>query len=166
MKGFFAGHEAGICPDPSDPHNLIAGELKSPRPSDERRERGNLCEQVNIGTQVSCWTAYDPGCVKTAEAPKPREWLSEIAQSRPRSEIAIAPIVVRGEISSINFPCRCVFTQPRPEPDLVACVQKSRSSHQFRAMAQSFTQSFLPTRICASACFGLHTVAGDPGSRQ
>jgi hypothetical protein len=35
-------------------------------------------------------TAYDPRCVKTAEAPKPREWLSEIAQNRPRSEIAIA----------------------------------------------------------------------------
>jgi hypothetical protein len=59
----------------------------------------------------------DPGCVKTPEAPKPREWLSEIAQIRPRSEIVIALVVIRGEISSINFPFRRVFTQPRPKPD-------------------------------------------------
>jgi serine/tyrosine/threonine adenylyltransferase len=25
--------------------------------------------------------SYDPGCVRTPEAPKPREWLSEIAQN-------------------------------------------------------------------------------------
>jgi hypothetical protein len=33
MKGFFAGHEASICPDPSDPHNLIAGELNREPPA-------------------------------------------------------------------------------------------------------------------------------------
>jgi hypothetical protein len=58
-------------------------------------------------------TVYGPGCVKTAEAPRPRERLSEIAQNR-RAEIAIALIVIQGEISSINFPCRRVFAQPRP----------------------------------------------------
>ena len=58
--------------------------------------------------------AFDPGCVKTAEAPKPREWLSEIAQNRPRSEIAIALIVIRGELSSINFPYNPIFTRQDP----------------------------------------------------
>src|SRR5215469_4829326 len=56
---------------------------------------------VGVG---QAWSKSDPGCVKTLEARKPGEWLSQIAQIRPRSEIVIAPIAIQGEICPINFP--------------------------------------------------------------
>jgi hypothetical protein len=63
-------------------------------------------------------TFLDPDCVKSPKAPKSGEWLSGIAQNRPRSEIVITLIMIRGEIFSINFPRRSVSTQPRPKAAL------------------------------------------------
>jgi hypothetical protein len=48
-------------------------------------------------------TVYDPVCIKTPEAPKLGEWLAEITQNRPRSEIVVVLIVIRGEISHELF---------------------------------------------------------------
>jgi hypothetical protein len=63
-------------------------------------------------------TVYDPGCVKTPEAPKPGEIFSQIARNPPRSETVIALIAIRKDSRSFNFPRRRVFTQPRPIRDI------------------------------------------------
>jgi hypothetical protein len=60
-------------------------------------------------------TTFDPGCVKTLESQKRGEWISQINQDWPRSEILVALIVSQGEISSIDFLRRRVFTQVRRE---------------------------------------------------
>jgi hypothetical protein len=61
-------------------------------------------------------TILDPGWVKTPEAPKPSEWLSEIAQNRLRSEIVISPIV---------DPRRDFFYQFSPSPRLYTAKTQS-----------------------------------------
>ena len=60
---------------------------------------------------------FDPGCVKTIQAPNPGERFSQIARNLPRSETVVALIAIRRDSCSINFPRHRLFTQPRPRAD-------------------------------------------------
>jgi hypothetical protein len=62
------------------------------------------------------FTGYDPGSVKTPQAPKPGKWLSQIAQNWPCSEIVIALIAIQGEICSNNFLRRRLLHSQDPQP--------------------------------------------------
>jgi hypothetical protein len=48
-------------------------------------------------------SAYDAGCVKTPQARKPGEWVSQIAQIRPRSEIVIFGIGVALALTASRY---------------------------------------------------------------
>src|SRR5262245_5290343 len=60
-------------------------------------------------------SGIDPGCVKTPKVRKPGEWLSQIAQIRPCSEIVIAPIAIQGEICPIDSAPAFSHSQGRVE---------------------------------------------------
>src|SRR5215470_9008648 len=52
---------------------------------------------------------------------------SRIIRNLPRSETIVALMAIRKDSCSINFPRRCVSTQPRPIPDHVAPLVESIS---------------------------------------
>jgi hypothetical protein len=99
MKGFFAGHEAAYAPIPPTRNNLIAGELNRERPSDERCERGNLCEQVNIGTRppkappLSIEPAAAVGVSRTPSEALPKSAAPSSRPEQPKGATAAAKLI-------------------------------------------------------------------------
>jgi hypothetical protein len=73
-------------------------------------------------------TVYDPGCIKTPESQKRGEWISQINQDWPRSEIVTVVIAVRRDSCSINFP-RAAFLHSQDPNRPFACLKpRSRTS--------------------------------------
>jgi hypothetical protein len=65
--------------------------------------------------------AVDPGCVKTPECQKRGEWISQINQDWPRSEIVIALNTIRREICLSNFDVADFLHTQDPKPTSLTC---------------------------------------------